>query len=84
MDAEIEYMPPRQFARLIGVSESTLAKKRMAGDGPPYVKVGRSVRYSRDAGLAWMSGHARRSTSDRISTESPRKKRRSAVRRIER
>lgn len=32
-------------APLIGWSVSTLQKKRVAGDGPPYVKLGRSVRY---------------------------------------
>jgi predicted DNA-binding transcriptional regulator AlpA len=69
MDAETEYLAPRQFARLIGISESTLAKQRMRGDGPAYVKIGRSVRYSREDGLAWVAQHARRSTSD----ETPRR-----------
>jgi predicted DNA-binding transcriptional regulator AlpA len=63
VDAETEYLP-RQFARLIGISESTLAKQRMPGDGPEFVKIGRAVRYSREAGLAWMASHRRRSTSD--------------------
>lgn len=59
-----EYLPPREFARLIGISESTLAKARMRGNGPAFVKIGRSVRYSREAGLAWMAAHTRRSTSE--------------------
>jgi predicted DNA-binding transcriptional regulator AlpA len=74
MDTETEYLPPRQFARLVGVSESTLAKQRMRGDGPPYVKIGRSVRYSRNVGLAWIGGHTRRSTSDNAVAERPRKR----------
>jgi predicted DNA-binding transcriptional regulator AlpA len=76
MDPETEYLPPRQFARLIGISESTLAKQRMRGDGPEFVKVGRSVRYSRDVGLAWMAAHTHRSTSEPLLIERhPRKKR---------
>jgi predicted DNA-binding transcriptional regulator AlpA len=76
MDHETEYLPPRQFAQLIGISESTLAKLRMRGNGPAFSKIGRSVRYSRDEGLAWMAAHARRSTAENSQNERfPRKKR---------
>jgi predicted DNA-binding transcriptional regulator AlpA len=74
MDPETEYLPPRQFARLIGISESTLAKQRMRGDGPTYVKVGRAVRYARGAGLAWMAAHTRRSTSEEVDHKASRKR----------
>ena len=70
IDLETEYQPPRQFARVTGISESTLAKLRMSGAGPPYVKIGRSVRYPVGAGLAWMAAHTRRSTSDLATCES--------------
>lgn len=74
MGVETEYLTPRQFARLVGVSESTLAKQRMRGDGPPYVKIGRRVCYSRNAGLAWVGEHTRRSTSDAAVDDRPRKR----------
>jgi hypothetical protein len=61
---DIEYLTSDQFSRLVGLSTSTLAKARMAGGGPPFCKVGRSVRYERAAGLAWMAAHIRRSTSE--------------------
>lgn len=32
-------------AAITTISVSTLEKKRVRGDGPPYVKVGKSVRY---------------------------------------
>jgi hypothetical protein len=64
MEVEIAYQAPRQFARTIGVAESTLAKLRMRGGGPPYCKIGRSVRYPVRAGLEWMAARARRSTAD--------------------
>ena len=35
-------LTPREAADFLRVSESWLAKARMRGDGPPYVKVGRS------------------------------------------
>jgi len=72
MDAE--YLTPRQLAQLIGVSESTLSKQRMRGDGPEYVKTGRSVRYSRAAGLAYMAARTRRSTSDNPTHERPKRR----------
>ncbi len=40
-----EMLTPAEFAKALKVSESWLAKARMRGDGPPFIKVGRSVRY---------------------------------------
>jgi helix-turn-helix protein len=51
-------------ARILGVSVSYLNKARMSGDGPPYVKFGRNVRYSIPEVLAWAEARARTSTSD--------------------
>jgi predicted DNA-binding transcriptional regulator AlpA len=51
-------------ARILGVSVSYLNKARMSGDGPPYVKFGRNVRYSIPEVLAWAEARARMSTSD--------------------
>jgi glycosyltransferase involved in cell wall biosynthesis len=33
---------------------SWLAKSRMRGDGPPYIRVGRSIRYAEAALIQWM------------------------------
>jgi hypothetical protein len=51
-------------ARILGVSVSYLNKARMSGDGPPYVKFGRNVRYSIPEVLAWAEARARTSTAD--------------------
>jgi excisionase family DNA binding protein len=56
-------LTPREAADLLRVSISWLAKARMRGDGPPYVKLGRSVRYPESALLQWMKSHVRLSTS---------------------
>jgi hypothetical protein len=34
-----------ETAKLLKVSASWLAKARMRGEGPPFIKVGRSIRY---------------------------------------
>ncbi len=54
----------RVAAQLLSVSESWLAKARMRGDGPPYVKVGRAVRYTQAALLQWMKSCQHLSTSE--------------------
>jgi Helix-turn-helix domain len=40
-------LTPNETADFLRVSHSWLAKARMRGDGPPFLKVGRSIRYSR-------------------------------------
>jgi len=40
-----EMLTPKEFAKAAKVSVSLLAKARKRGDGPPFIRVGRSVRY---------------------------------------
>ena len=54
----------RDAASVLRLSESWLAKARMRGDGPPFVKIGRSVRYGEGAMREWLQGQTRRSTSE--------------------
>jgi len=61
----IVLLTPKEAARLIKVSTSWMAKARMRGDGPPYIPIGRSIRYSEAALLQWMKSRQRQSTSDR-------------------
>jgi hypothetical protein len=41
----VELLTPKEFAKAQKVSPSWLAKARKRGDGPPFVRFGRSVRY---------------------------------------
>ena len=41
------------MAQLCGMSLEWLRKRRRAGDGPPFIKNGRSVRYPSDRYLDW-------------------------------
>jgi predicted DNA-binding transcriptional regulator AlpA len=51
-------------ARYVGLSESTLAKLRLNGNGPAYCKLGRRVVY-RPADLdQWLQSRIARDTSD--------------------
>jgi predicted DNA-binding transcriptional regulator AlpA len=56
-------LTPKQAARYLNLSVSWLAKRRLAGDGPPYVKLGGAVRYLEASLQQWMKGQQRTSTS---------------------
>jgi len=58
-------LTPKDVARFLKVSLSWLAKARMRGDGPPYIKVGRCIRYAEVALFQWMKSKHRLSTSER-------------------
>jgi predicted DNA-binding transcriptional regulator AlpA len=55
---------PEETANRLKVSLSWLAKARMRGDGPPFIKIGRAIRYSEAALQQWMKSRQRLSTSE--------------------
>jgi len=57
-------MTPKEASAVLKVSLSWLAKARMRGDGPPYIRVGRSIRYGEAALIQWMKSRQRSSTSE--------------------
>jgi hypothetical protein len=57
-------LTPNDAANFLRVSLSWLAKARMRGDGPPYIKIGRSIRYAEVALVQWMKSRQRLSTSE--------------------
>ena len=58
-------LTPRDAADILRLSSSWLAKARMRGDGPPFVRIGRSIRYAESSLLQWTKSQIRLSTSDR-------------------
>jgi predicted DNA-binding transcriptional regulator AlpA len=69
--AEAQKPPPpivlltaKEASRVLKLSPSWLAKARMRGDGPPYLRLGRAVRYSEGGLLQWMKSRTRMSTSE--------------------
>ena len=53
-----------QAAELVGLSVSTLAKMRLYGNGPNYVKLGRRVVYRVEDIEVWIAGNRFQSTSE--------------------
>jgi predicted DNA-binding transcriptional regulator AlpA len=51
-------------ARYVGLSESTLAKLRLNGNGPTYCKLGRRVVYRPEDLDQWLESRTARDTSD--------------------
>ena len=66
-----EYVDVNGLAELTGISASTWNKRRLTGDSPPFVRVGRSVRYHVPTSRAWLTARQRRSTSDDGSKGAP-------------
>ena len=54
----------RQAAEALALSISWLAKLRLYGGGPPFLRLGRCVRYRREDLTKWIEAKARTSTSD--------------------
>jgi hypothetical protein len=52
-------LTPRETADRLRVSMSWLAKARMQGSGPPFVKFGRCIRYDEGALAQWTKAHRR-------------------------
>jgi Helix-turn-helix domain len=59
-----EYEDTEQLARRTRTSESYWNKMRVAGEGPPFIKLGRRVLYRPSVVDAWLAKLERFSTSD--------------------
>ncbi len=47
------FLTPKEATELLKVSVSWLAKARARGDGPPFIKIGRCIRYSEATLQEW-------------------------------
>jgi predicted DNA-binding transcriptional regulator AlpA len=56
---------PRDAAKILNVSMSWLAKARLSGEGPRFVKIGRAVRYLESSLRDYIKGRTQGSTSER-------------------
>lgn len=62
--AKKERLNNEEAAKYLGLKAATLNKWRVYGEGPPFIKVGRLVRYRRADLDAYLSGRLVRSTSE--------------------
>ena len=58
-------LAPKAAALVLGLSVSWLAKARLRGDGPRYVKVGHAVRYPQSYLRDYIRSRTRSSTSEK-------------------
>lgn len=56
-----------QAAGFLGLAEITLRKYRVTGDGPHFIKMGRSVRYRQEDIDAWVEARRVKSTSQKAA-----------------
>jgi predicted DNA-binding transcriptional regulator AlpA len=60
----MELLDEREVAEITGESTRTWERRRASGDGPPYYRLGRSIRYDRNEVLEWVRQRRRKSTSE--------------------
>lgn len=53
-----------EASKIAKLSESSLEKRRISGDGPPFIKIGRRVLYYPSDIHRWLASKKRVSTSD--------------------
>ena len=59
MDFSDVLLEPNEAAAFLKVSLSWLAKARATNDVPPFMRIGRCVRYSKAALLRWLKSRER-------------------------
>ena len=59
-----EAVPTAEASRITGEPVPTLETKRVRGGGPVFIKLGKSVRYTRRACFEYLAARRRTSTSD--------------------
>ena len=56
---DFELLTSKEAASFLRVSESWLAKARMRAEGPPFTRIGRSIRYGKATLLRWLKSQER-------------------------
>lgn len=59
-----QFLEIEEVVALLRVSSSLLAKWRMRGRGPRFIKVGRRILYERSELSRWLAAQTHRSTQD--------------------
>lgn len=62
-----EYLTTPQAAEYVGMSRQWFDIARVKGDGPPFVKIGRAVRYHRPTLDKWLKARERNHTVEGAS-----------------
>jgi predicted DNA-binding transcriptional regulator AlpA len=65
--ADRKYLTTKEAADRVRLSESALEKKRVAGTGPVFVRLGRSIRYEISALDDWIAAGRHKSTTEPLA-----------------
>ena len=57
-----------EAAEILKKSKAWMERSRWSGSGPPFIKIGRHVRYPKDALLEWIAGHTLRTSTSQGPT----------------
>jgi excisionase family DNA binding protein len=60
----LDYLKTAEAANYLRLSQPTLERLRLSGDGPPFAKLGKAVRYRRADLDSWLASHLVQSTSE--------------------
>jgi hypothetical protein len=69
-----EALGERDAARIVGLSPATLSTLRCRGGGPPFLRLGRAIRYRVSDLRAWRDARLVTSTADTSTAEQPESK----------
>jgi hypothetical protein len=64
LDARTTTTDERGAAERLMLAPATLRNMRWRGDGPPFIRIGRTIRYRLTDLAVWLDEHTRTSTSD--------------------
>lgn len=56
-EAELKLLSEKELSPIIGISVRTLQQMRTSREGPPFVKIGRLVRYSMAEVMKYLARH---------------------------
>ena len=65
----LKYLTEKQVTEITNIATQTLRNNRSKGQGLPYVKISRSVRYSLEDVIEYMEGHRVVPSGTRVSQE---------------
>ncbi len=60
-----ELWTPQEFAAFAKITTDQASKLRLSGEGPPFIKLGRLVRYFPGQVSEWMKANAQQTTRER-------------------
>lgn len=60
----MQLLTENEQAKRLGLAPKSLANQRCRGDGPPFLKIGRLVRYDPALTEEWLAARVRQSTSE--------------------